>query len=200
MMKRRKIVLASSSPRRRELLERAGIDFVVDASNIEEDMRPPERGGAAALVKRLALEKASHVALRHPDAIVIGADTVVNSGRNFWSKPLNARQARFMLRTLSGKSHNIWTGFCIIDTKKGTRVLRAVKTRVTFRPLSRAVIEGYIATGEALKGAGSYTLPYSEGKASGNLFVSDIRGDYNNIIGLPLSAVLLELKKLGVRT
>ncbi len=168
------------------------MQFVIDPANIPEDMAM--KLPAKDLVQKLALEKAQAVALRHPGAIVIGADTVVSIGKHRWSKPENIREARMMLSTLSGRSHDIWTGFCIIDTSKGKRVLRAIKTRVTFRDLSKKEIDAYIATGE-YDGAGSYQL-----QRGGNVLTAKIDGDYNNIIGLPLTAVLSELKKLGVRT
>ena len=99
-----------------------------------------------------------------------------------------------MLRTLSGKAHDVWTGFCIIDTKKGKKVVRAVRARVTFRSLTPKEISRYIATGEPMDGAGGYKI-----QESGGFLISEIRGDYNNIIGLPLEAVLEELKKLGIK-
>lgn len=173
-------------------MERAGLVCTVDPANIEEDMS--RKLSPRELVKTLALEKAAAVALRHRDAIVVGADTVVSIGGKVWSKPANERQAAVMLRTLSGKRHEVWTGFCIIDTGKGKRVVRAVKTNVTFRKLTSKDIAVYIATREPLDGAGGYKL-----QGSGNVLISEIRGDYNNIIGLPLTAVLEELRKLGIR-
>lgn len=191
-MNKRKLVLASSSPRRKELLERAGLTFIVDAANIEEDMTrklAPDR-----LVKKLAFEKASFVALRHPNAIVIGADTIVSIGRNRWSKPANLRQAKMMLRALNGKTHVVWTGFCIIDTTSGKRAIKSVKTNLTLRKLTKKEIARYLETGEPLDGAGGYKL-----QEKGQALMARIDGDYNNILGLPLSVVLDELKKMGVR-
>jgi len=190
-MKVKKLVLASSSPRRRELLEAVGLTFVVDPADIHEDMT--RKLPARELVKKLAEEKAEAVAARHPDAIVLGADTVVSLGKNSWSKPESKKEARMMLGSLSGKTHEIWTGFCIIDTQKKKRTVRAVKTRVTFRALSQADIDRYIATGE-YDGAGSYQL-----QRGGNVLTAKINGDYNNIVGLPLDAVLGELKKFEIR-
>jgi len=190
----RKIILASSSPRRREILERVGLVFTVDPAHIEEDMSRLGVGGAARAVKKLALRKAITVALRHTNAIVIGADTAISIGNKVWSKPVNKREASMMLRTLSGKAHDVWTGFCIIDTKKGKKVVRAVRARVTFRSLTPKEISRYIATGEPMDGAGGYKI-----QESGGFLISEIRGDYNNIIGLPLEAVLEELKKLGIK-
>ena len=191
-MQKRTIVLASSSPRRRELLERAGVVFTVDPPNIEENMR--RKLTVRELVKTLALEKASEVALRRKNAIVIGADTIVSIGNYKWSKPENEEEARRMLQTLSGKSHSVWTGFCIIDTKSGKRIQRAVKTEVTVRVLSSQEIKRYIETGESLDGAGGYKM-----QGTGGFVIEKIHGDYTNVLGLPLSAVLDELKKMGIR-
>ena len=184
--------MASNSPRRREILERAGLTFTVDAANIEEDMARKVAPGE--LAKRLAFEKAAAVALRHPGAIIIGADTVVASGKYVWSKPENAREAAMMLKAHSGKTHAVWTGFAILDTASGKRVQRAVKTSVKMRALSPKEIATYVKTGEPFNGAGGYQL-----QGTGYVLVSEIKGDYNNIIGLPLTVVLKELKKLGVR-
>jgi septum formation protein len=184
----RKIILASGSPRRREILESAGIKFVVEVSNFEEDMEQsiaPEE-----LVKQLALGKAAAVATNHKNAIVIAADTVVAIGRKIWSKPETKPRAKMMLRALSGKSHDIWTGFCIIDTKSGKKIVRAEKTKLYFRKLSNREIDAYLAKGESLDVAGGYAF-----QITGSILSEKIEGDYNNIIGLPLAAVLKELKR-----
>ena len=191
-MSSRKIVLASSSPRRRELLERAGISFVIDPANIPEDMT--HQMPAQDLVKKLALEKARAVALRHPDSIVIGADTIVSIGKYNWSKPESVREARMMLEKLSGKTHQVWTGFAIIDTKKGKRLTRAVSTAVTLLPFKKREIDRHIKSVEALGGAGGYMI-----QKGGAALIKKIDGDYTNIIGLPLARVLNELRKLGVK-
>ena len=188
----RHIVLASSSPRRRELLEAAGLRFTVDPANILEDMEG--RHSAPELVKKLAFEKAAAVAIRHPGAIIIGADTVVAIGRHRWSKPESKREARMMLRALSGKTHLVWTGFCIIDTTSGKRVLKAVSSKITLLPLSSGAIDRQIASGEAFEGAGGYMI-----QKRGAAFIARVDGDYTNIIGLPLGAVLKELSKFGVK-
>lgn len=191
-MKKRTIVLASSSPRRKEILERAGVRFIVDAANIEEDMT--RALSAQALVKQLAFEKASFVALRHPNAIVIAADTVASYGTYIWSKAETVREAKLMLNTLNGTTHTVWTGFCIIDTKSGRYVKRAVQTKLTLRKLTPKQIADYLATGEPLQGAGGYNV-----QAKGQALIEDVRGDYNNILGFPLATVLKELEKLQVR-
>ncbi len=189
----RKIVLASSSPRRRELLESVGLKFVIDPAGIDEYM--PKQSVPSRLVKRLALEKALAVVARHPDAIVIAADTIVAIGPHRWSKPENKREARMMVRTLSGKSHAVWTGFCIIDTVTAKRVVKAMKTRVILRRLSEKEITAYVATGEPMDAAGGYKI-----QEKGVALVAELHGDPNTVIGLPLAAVLRELGKFGVRS
>ena len=99
-----------------------------------------------------------------------------------------------MLRALSGRKHYVWTGFCILDMERGKRAMRAIKTVVRVRKLSHHEIERYLKTGEPLEGAGGYKM-----QGTGGFIFEDIRGDYNNILGLPLSAVLPELKKFGIR-
>ena len=152
------------------------------------------RHSAAQLVKKLAFEKAAAVAARHPGALIIGADTVVAIGKHRWSKPESKREARMMLRELSGKTHQVWTGFCVIDTKSGRRILKAVSSKITLRPLSAKTIERHIATGEALEGAGGYMI-----QKRGAAFIARVDGDYTNIIGLPLGTLLNELSKFGVK-
>lgn len=191
-VEKRRIILASGSSRRRELLEAAGLTFTVDPANISEDMSG--RHSAPELVKKLAFEKAAAVAVRHPGAIIIGADTVVAIGKYRWSKPESKKEARMMLRTLSGKTHRVWTGFCIIDTKSGKRIVKAVSSKITLLPLSPKTIERHIATGEALQGAGGYMI-----QKGGAALIAKVNGDYSNIIGLPLVTVLSELKKFGAR-
>ncbi len=188
----RTIILASTSPRRRELLERACVKFTVESPQVEEDMS--QKVSPQQLVKNLAFAKASAVAARHKDAIVIGADTVVALGNKRWSKPESEKEARMMLRTLSGKQHEIWTGFCILDTKIKKRVLKAVRATLQMRKLTSAEIEGYIKTGEPMDGAGGYKI-----QGAGGFLADFISGDYSSVLGLPLSDVLAALQKFGIR-
>lgn len=191
-MQKRKIVLASSSPRRRELLEYTGLSFIIDPPDIEENMQ--RKLSPRVLAKTLALEKGLTVAARHSDAIILAADTIVAIGKYRWSKPGSERDARFMLRTLSGKTHEVWTGFAIIDTASGRRFVDAVKTRITLLPFSKKNIERHVRSGEALKGAGGYMI-----QKSGAVFIERIDGDYTNVVGLSLPSVLAQLKKFGVK-
>ncbi len=188
----RKIVLASSSLRRREILQHAGIPFIVDHPDIEE--HKPQGVLPAQLVKNLALAKALAVAPRYKDAIVISADTIVAFGKKICGKPQGEREAHTILRTLSGREHVVWTGFCIVDTRSGEWIVRAEKARVWMRDLSDRDIKRYTISGESLKAAGGYSL-----HAGGSVLTERIDGDINTILGLPLSAILKELKKFGVR-
>lgn len=165
---------------------------MVDVPGVDEDMT--QRVSPKKLVQNLALAKAAAVALRHKDAIVIAADTVAALGSRRWSKPESKKEASMILRALSGKTHDVWTGFAIIDTKTGARIVRAVKTRVTFRSLTSKEIQMYVATGEPMDGAGGYKM-----QGAGGFVIASIHGDYNNILGMPLPAVLVALKQFGVR-
>jgi|SRR3989344_4620698 len=191
-MKNRTLVLASSSPRRRELLEYAGLQFVVDAPGIEENMN--RKLTPRKLVETLALEKVVSVAVQHKDAIVLAADTIVAIARYKWSAPKNEREARFILKTLSGKTHDVWTGFAILDTRSGKQSVNAVRTRVTILSLSKKDIDRQVNSTEGLSGAGGYMI-----QKSGAALIKKIEGDYTNIVGLPLPAVRAELKRFGVR-
>ena len=183
------IILASQSPRRRELLERMGIrNFRVVSADIderEEEQLPPEQ-----LVCRLALRKAEAVAEKAPKgAVIIAADTVVSLDGTVLGKPGDKLEAFKMLSTLSGNRHQVYTGLCVIwDGDKRTEY---EVTDVTFRELGEKEIEDYIATGEPMDKAGAYGI-----QGYGALLVERIEGDYYNVMGLPvcrLGTVLLEL-------
>jgi len=185
------IILASSSPRRYDILKRAGIPFTVEDGGYEEDLTlplPPHE-----LAQHLAAGKAQAVAARHPDALIIGADTIVVSNGKVFGKPLTGGDAREMLKKLSGVAHDVLTGFVVLDTKTGKKAGRAVETKVTFRTLSDDEIDAYVATGEPLGKAGGYAI---QGAAA--RFVEKIEGDMDNVVGLPLTALLEELAKFGV--
>ena len=187
----RKVILASASTWRRDILEKTHLPFTVEASDFEEDltlnMSPEE------LVETLATGKAETVAVKHADAIVIGADTIAELNGEILGKPYTSEKAIEVLSRLSGQTHNVLTGYCIIDTKTGERRGGVSISRVTFRTLTRAEIDAYVATGEPLNAGGSYTI--QTGAAS---FVSHIDGDYWSIVGLPVSTIVEELAKLGI--
>ncbi len=183
------LVLASASPRRRELLEKFPIPFIIDPSTGPEE--PPEGADAAETVMALSAAKAREVSARHPGCIVIGSDTVVESDGVILGKPRDAEDAFRMLRALSGREHRVFTGVTVTD---GSETLsRAEMTRVFFRNMTDREIEAYIATGEPMDKAGAYGY---QGFAS--LFVERIEGDFFNVVGLPLCRLGSMLEKFGV--
>lgn len=182
-----KIVLASASPRRKELLERHLKEFEILPSDTEEII--PENYPPDQAPELLALQKATAVAALRPDAVVIGADTGVLIDGQLFGKPKDTDHAIRMLECLSGRTHTVITGCAIIYRK--IQKTWSVKTEVTFYPLSRREIEEYVATGEPMDKAGSYGI-----QQKGTLFVKKINGDYNNVVGLPLTSLIRELKKV----
>ncbi len=184
------IILASASPRRAELLESAGIEFTVVPSNTAEELLPGET--PLAHVQRLARDKAAEVAGRGAGRFIIGADTVVVCGSEIMGKPVDAADAARMLRKLSGISHQVITGFAVIDRLSGQVVSDAVATSVNFKPLSEVEIAAYIATGCPFDKAGAYAI---QGGAA--YMVERIEGSYTNVVGLPLCEVVEALKEIG---
>lgn len=189
--RKRKVILASASPWRKTLLARAGIEFDVEVSGFDENLA--QKVSPKKLVMQLALGKARTVAIRHKDAIIIGADSVAEFKGNILGKPKTAREARAVLAALSGKQHKLITGFAIIDTKSGKTVVKAQETKITFRTLTPKEISAYVATGEPLTVAGGYAI-----QGGGSSFAKHIEGDFYNIVGLPLASVVEELRKCGV--
>jgi septum formation protein len=187
----RKIVLASGSPRRRELLRQIGLEFVVEPSEYEEELN--RKLTPAKLVRFLSGEKARAIASKHPDSLIIAADTVGVLNGKIIGKPGSVADAVKMLHRLSGKTHSVITGFTILDTSNNREVTRTVKTDVTFRRLARREIEAYVATGEGMDKAGAYAI---QGK--GALLVKELKGDYYNVVGLPIGALAQALKAFGV--
>lgn len=185
------IVLASSSPRRKELFESLNIPFIIDPSNFDEKSDTKEN--PRALAKKLALSKAKDVAKRYKNAIIIGADTIVALKGIVLGKPKDKDDATKMLRFLSGKTHFVITGLAIIDQLSKKITSKSIVSKVWFKKLTDEKIEKYIQTGEAFDKAGAYGI---QGK--GSLLVEKIEGDYANIVGLPLEVLKKELKKLGV--
>ncbi|OQP06325.1 septum formation inhibitor Maf [Geobacillus sp. 46C-IIa] len=184
-----RFVLASRSPRRKQLLEMMGWPFDVQESQADETIAPgtpPEEA-----VQTLARRKVEAVASSISDAYILGADTVVVYGGRFLGKPRTAEEAFHMLRLLSGQTHEVWTGVAIV-TPNGEAVSFAEKTAVTFWKLSEEEIAAYIATGEPMDKAGAYGI---QGRAA--LFVKRIEGDYFTVVGLPLSRTVRELRRLG---
>ncbi len=185
-----KIILASASPRRRELLSALGLAFEVRPAKGEEHPEPGLDGGETA--KRLSRAKCLEIASQaEEDAVVIAADTVVCLDDEILGKPADEEDAARMLKALSGRDHRVYTG---VTVARGGRVLSDFEeTAVHFRPLSEREIAAYIATGEPMDKAGAYGI---QGRAS--LFVRGIEGDYFNVMGLPLCKLGEMLKELGV--
>lgn len=181
------LVLASSSPRRRELLQNAGIPFTVRVAPVDEQLRQGE--DAITYVRRLASAKASTAAAA-PDDLVLAADTVVCLDGAILGKPSTIGEAKMMLRVLSGKTHDVHTGICL---RFGMRTLVDVATtRVTFLPLSAEDIEEYVRSGEPMDKAGAYGI---QGLAS--RYVKSVEGCYFNVVGLPVSLVCQRMAELG---
>ncbi|MGI4788399.1 MAG: Maf family protein [Janthinobacterium lividum] len=175
-----RLVLASASPRRRELLGLLGLLFEIVASRYDEALISPVGMAPPDYVTQLARGKAQEVAGRTAgDALIIGADTTVVLDGQYLNKPLDSADAVRMLRTLSGRTHQVYTGLALIH---GTKVLTDFSmTEVTFAPLSDETIAAYVATGEPLDKAGAYGI---QGKALS--FIPSIQGDYFNVVGLPV--------------
>lgn len=187
------IILASGSPRRRELLEQIGLEFEVIPSSAAEDVLPEETPDQ--LVQRLSLAKAQEVAMR-PDVNgrwFIGSDTIVLSDGFILGKPRDNDHAMHMLRQLSGREHQVLSGIAVIDKLSGRQHVEAVATRVRFRDLTDTEITRYIATGEPADKAGAYAI-----QGLGVCFVAGIEGSYSNVVGLPLCRLTLVLKDFGV--
>ncbi len=185
------IILASSSPRRKTLLEQLGLPFTVCVSDIEEDLHqafPPGK-----LAETLALQKAQTVAASlDAEALVIGADTIVVDDSGILGKPDDEADAFRMLSCLSGQTHRVITGVAVLSTGSPERSLvRHETTQVTFAPLSAHDIQWYIHTGEPLDKAGAYAI---QGK--GMAFVERIQGCYNNVVGLPVFCLLRMLEEI----
>ncbi|MDR2527962.1 MAG: Maf family protein [Synergistaceae bacterium] len=183
------VVLASGSPRRRELLTALGWGFRAVVPQIDETPRPGE--APEALCARLARMKADSVAIREGNALVIAADTVVVMNRDILGKPRDKSEGLKMILSLQGRTHEVLTGLSLRWRK---RALDAVeRTRVTFRPLNETAARAYAATGEGMDKAGAYAI---QGK--GSLLVSSIKGDYFNVVGLPLCKLGAMVGELGL--
>ena len=191
----RKIVLASASPRRRELLAAAGVIFQVCASDSEEKItsEKPEE-----IVCELALQKATAVALNfdmEEGTIVIGADTIVSSKNEILGKPSDESDAFETLKMLQGNTHQVYTGVTVMVKKNGKweEISFSESTDVSFYPVSDEEIRAYIASGEPMDKAGSYGIQGGFG-----IYVREIRGEYTNVVGLPVGRLFYEMKKHGI--
>lgn len=182
------LILASGSPRRKEILDTMGLEFSVDVSDADESFA----GTPEEMVLELSRRKALAVASRHSGAMILAADTLV-FGDEVLGKPHSAEEAKRMLAELSGRWHSVYTGVTMIDTRSGKTLSRADVTRVHFVSMTAQDIDAYVATGEPLDKAGAYGI-----QGRGGMFIDRIEGSYSNVVGLPMALVrsmLLELEK-----
>jgi septum formation protein len=190
-MPEKKILLASASPRRKEILQLSGLKFFVDPAEYEEDMdldlKPHQ------LARFLSSEKARSAAQKHSNALVIAADTFIVFREHLLGKPHTPREAVRMLRLLNGRKHSVITGFTVLDSETGKKLSRSVETGVYFRKITEQEIRSYVRTGEPLDKAGAYAI-----QGLGAVLVKKIEGDFFNVVGLPLSSLMEVLKKFGV--
>ncbi len=187
----KRIILASTSPRRKALLEQIGLKFTIDA-RVQEDPEPVSKEPHHLAIES-ALRKAKSVASEYPDAIIIAADTFgVIDGRIF-GKQNSESEACALLAELSGKAHTVITGFAVIGTLTGKTVSRSVETTVYMKQLTKSEIEAYVRTGEPLDKAGAYAI-----QGLGAVLVEKIEGDYFNVVGLPLCALSEVLKEFDI--
>lgn len=185
------VILASNSPRRRELLTQIGLTFTVSPADADESVLPGESPEVYAV--RVALEKARIAAERAGEGIVIAADTIVVVGDSILGKPADANEAAGMLALLAGKEHRVVTALAVMDAATARTVTRISVTKVWFRDLTEQEIKNYVATGEPLDKAGAYGI-----QERGALLVDKIEGCYSNVVGLPLSLLGEMLREFDV--
>jgi septum formation protein len=188
----RKLVLASGSPRREQLLRQLGLTFTVDPSGCAEEANPglpPHE-----LARSLSVEKARAAAPRYPDAVIIAADTFGVFEDRVVGKPEDAKEAREILAMLCGRWHSVITGFTVLDTQSSKYVTESVETLVYLKNLSAAEIGAYIRSGEPLDKAGAYAI-----QGLGAAIVERIEGDFFNVVGLPLFALCRVLEQFDIR-
>ncbi len=187
----KRLILASTSPRRKELLATTGIPFTIAASSYVENMTldlPPTE-----LALHLSKSKAKAVADTLHDAVVIGADTFIVYQNKILGKPHTPARAKETLTMLSGRQHSALTGFTIIDANTNKTVSKVIETKVFFKNLSEKDIDEYVATGDPLDKAGAYAI-----QGIGKILVDHIEGSYDSVVGLPVIEVLEELKAFGI--
>jgi len=185
------IILASASPRRQQLLAETGLPFTVAVSEVDEEAI--NSGSPREIAEQRALHKARAVAKTLPGGLVIGADTIVLCQGQVLGKPKDTADAKRLLSLLSGRSHRVITGVCVLEAPDGRCLVASACTKVVFRRLSPEEIDRYVATGEPMDKAGAYGI---QGK--GALLVERIVGDYFNVVGLPLTLLARLLKEFGV--
>lgn len=185
-----KLVLASASPRRSQILKQLGLDFVVCAADIPEEILPEE--STSEYVVRLSFEKALKIQESYSDAIVIGGDTIVWTGKEILGKPNDEKQALEMLLRLSGRTHRVFSGLTVA-LPSGKIVSDFASTEVRFRSFGREFAEAYVATGEPMDKAGAYGI-----QELGTALVESISGDFYTVVGLPVPLLLELFKRCGL--
>lgn len=186
-----KLILASASPRRRELLSSIGLEFEVLPSNVPEVHREGE--APEEYVARLSRDKAEALAKAHPARWVIAADTTVLLGDQLLEKPADAADAARMLGAIAGRTHIVYTGVTLENTQSDYRETRVAESEVRMLPLSAEDIEWYVRTGEPLDKAGAYAV-----QGIGAMFIESIHGSYTNVVGLPLATLFQMLRRAGI--
>ncbi len=187
----KKIILASGSPRRKEVLENVGLDFTIATSNYTEDMTLDMQ--PTKLAEYLSRGKAEDVAKNYPNHIIIAADTFVTLDHHRLGKPASNDIARKTLQTISGQTIEVITGYTIIDTTNDKTITKSVTTQVVMKNITEEEITAYIATGEPSDKAGAFGI-----QGHGALLVKKIHGDYYNVIGLPLYSLTQSLKEFDI--
>ena len=191
MRKEKGITLASSSPRRKALLEEIGLSFDICPSNIDEDIKQGESPAEHCL--RLAEEKAKEAAKNVETGWILGADTIVFIDNRILGKPSNVNEAQEMLTLLRGRCHKVLTAFCLLNASTDATIKRIVESRVKIKNLTDKEIEDYLKTGEPLDKAGAYAV-----QGIGNFMVESIEGSYTNVVGLPMEELRQALEELGI--
>jgi len=192
------IVLASASARRKSLLKQLGLKFIIIPSLVEERLNPrlKPRGQAEALSlqKAQAADEKYREKKNHGSSVIIAADTIVSIDDEVLGKPKDEKEAMQMLRKLEGKQHHVITGFTLIDIDSKKIITKSVETLVYFRKLSEREIRDYVKREKVMDKAGAYAA-----QGIGAAFIEKIDGDYSNVVGLPLHALALELRRVGVK-
>ena len=183
---RQRLILASGSPRRRELLTRMGYEFAVRAPEVDENVGGSPRHAVALLARRKAMAAAEGLT----EGVVLAADTLVSVDGEALGKPRDEAEASAMLHRLSGREHEVFTGVCLIDAATGRQAVHVERTGVKFRPLSEEEINEYVATGDPMDKAGAYGI-----QSGASRFVEAISGSFENVMGLPVGSTGRMLKK-----
>jgi len=186
----RPLILASASPRRQEFLQRLGLEFEVAPAHIDETPQPGET--PETFVRRMAAGKAGQIACKRPEAVVLGADTVVVSGEIIFGKPRTRQEALDTLKQLQGRAHRVLTGFAVLSQSPAVNEVHVWTTEVVFDSFPDEVLRAYVDSGEPMDKAGAYGI-----QDQGAFLVHSINGSYSTVVGLPINAVIQTLLRCG---